>query len=171
MPPIELVTTDPSVDEALGQDPEYRDAMSQGDWPRLASAIQRVVGRTIPRNVSPVPRNDPWGGYFVVDVTTRELVGSCAFKSPPTADGGVEIAYFTYPPFEGRGYATQMARALVELAIQSHAVRTIVAHTLRENNASTRVLTKAGLTFVGEVIDPDDGPVWRWERAVSGTGA
>ena len=102
-----------------------------------------------------------------VDIATRELVGSCAFKSSPTPDGNVEIAYFTYPPFEGKGYATEMARALVALALKSGVVRTIVAHTLPETNASTRVLQKTGMTFVGEVIDPDDGRVWRWELAAS----
>lgn len=38
------------------------------------------------------------------------------------------------------------------------------AHTLPERNASTRVLEKCGFTLVGEVVDPDDGVVWRWER-------
>ena len=31
-------------------------------------------------------------------------------------------------------------------------------------NASTRVLTKCGFRHIGQVIDPEDGPVWRWER-------
>ena len=47
-------------------------------------------------------------GYFVVDEDTREVVGSCAFKGPPAADGIVEIAYFTYLGSR-RGYATAMA--------------------------------------------------------------
>jgi ribosomal-protein-alanine N-acetyltransferase len=38
------------------------------------------------------------------------------------------------------------------------------AHTLPNPNASTRVLTKCGFHRVGEVIDPEDGLVWRWER-------
>jgi hypothetical protein len=25
------------------------------------------------------------------------------------------------------------------------------------------VLERVGMTFVGEVIDPDDGRVWRWQ--------
>src|SRR3712207_7520999 len=33
------------------------------------------------------------------------VVGSCAFKGPPTADGTVEIAYYTFGPYEGQGYA------------------------------------------------------------------
>ncbi len=39
-----------------------------------------------------------------------------------------------------------------------------LAHTCPEPNASTRVLTKCGFRRVGEVMDPDDGLVWRWEK-------
>jgi RimJ/RimL family protein N-acetyltransferase len=31
-------------------------------------------------------------------------------------------------------------------------------------NASARVLAKCGFRRVGEVIDPEDGLVWRWEK-------
>ena len=58
---------------------------------------------------------------------TGEVIGSCAFKAPPSEDGTVEIAYFTYPTFERRGYATAMARELIELASGSADVRRIVA--------------------------------------------
>ena len=67
------------------------------------------------------------------------------------------------PGFEGGGYATGMAGKLIELASSSPAVRRVVAHTLPETNASTRVLERVGMTFVGEVIDPEDGRVWRWQ--------
>ena len=43
-------------------------------------------------------------------------------------------------------------------------VRIVRAHTLTEANASTRVLTKCGFQRINEVIDPDDGLVWRWEK-------
>ncbi len=152
-----------AVEEAIGNDPEYKAAMSRGDWPRLASAMQRVLGERPSR----VPDSrDPWGGYFAVDEDTHEVVGSCAFKTPPTAEGSVEIAYFTYPQFEGRDTPREMARKLVELATQTGAVGSIIAHTLPETSASTRVLEKAGLALVGEVIDPEDGRVWRWYRRV-----
>jgi RimJ/RimL family protein N-acetyltransferase len=41
--------------------------------------------------------------------------------------------------------------------------RTIRAHTMPEQNASTRVLEKCGFRWLGEVVDPEDGAVWRWE--------
>ena len=86
------------------------------------------------------------------------MVGTCAYKGGPNADGSVEVAYHTFPPFEGRGYATGMATKLVALA----GLRRVLAHTLPERNASCRVLEKAGFVWAGEVIDPEDGLVWRW---------
>jgi RimJ/RimL family protein N-acetyltransferase len=111
------------------------------------------------------PRPDPWGAYLAIDPGTAEVVGTCAFKSAPHADGGVEIAYFTFPPFEGRGYATAMAGALASLAFTATEVRRVFAHTLPGESASTRVLEKNGLQFAGEVVDPEEGRVWLWERS------
>ena len=78
----------------------------------------------------------------------------------------VEIGYGIVPDFQGKGYATEAADALVNFALNSGLVRLARAHTLAQRNASTRVLAKCGFTFLGEFIDPEDGPVWRWEKAV-----
>ena len=80
----------------------------------------------------------------------------------PSFDGVVEIAYGVKPEHQGNGYATEAAAGLVKYAFAS-GVHTVRAHTLREPNASTRVLGKCGFQNVGEVVDPDDGLVWRWE--------
>lgn len=80
----------------------------------------------------------------------------------------VEIAYGIVPDFEGRGYATEAAALLVRFASENSEVRLIRAHTLPTKNASTRVLTKNGFKYIGEVVDPDDGLVWRWEREKEG---
>jgi RimJ/RimL family protein N-acetyltransferase len=109
-------------------------------------------------------QNPPWGGYLVVDDASGQLVGSCGFKGEPTDAGAIEIAYYTFPPFEGSGYATAMAAHLLALAESSPLVHRVIAHTLPEANASTRVLTKIGMRFAGEVWDPEDGRVWQWEH-------
>ncbi|HET8713679.1 MAG TPA: GNAT family N-acetyltransferase [Gemmatimonadales bacterium] len=108
---------------------------------------------------------DPWHhGFFLAERSRGEVIGTAGFKGPPDADGMVEIAYGVVPSVEGRGYATEAAGALVRFAAAEPRVRTIRAHTLPELNASTRVLRKCGFVHTGEVVDPDDGPVWRWER-------
>jgi ribosomal-protein-alanine N-acetyltransferase len=107
---------------------------------------------------------DPWTlGFAVVHRTDDIRIGSCGFKAPPTADGRVEIAYGIDADHQGKGYATEAAEALTAYAFRSGHVRVVMAHTLPEANASTRVLTKCGFRFVGEVTDPEDGLVWRWE--------
>jgi RimJ/RimL family protein N-acetyltransferase len=108
----------------------------------------------------------PWCGYLVVNDATRMFIGTCGFKGAPGADGTVEIAYFTFPENEHRGYATQMARALTDVARRSGGARRVIAHTLPEKNASTRVLEKIGMSLQGEVTDPEDGRVWRWELSL-----
>jgi ribosomal-protein-alanine N-acetyltransferase len=110
--------------------------------------------------------HDPWAHAFaIVDRGSGKSVGTCAFKGPPDSDGMVEIAYGVDPDQQGLGYATEAAEGLVAFAIGNDAVRLVRAHTLPSHGPSTRVLTKCGFTHVGEV-DPEDGPVWRWERTV-----
>jgi len=107
---------------------------------------------------------DPWThGFSVRDRISGIIMGSCGYKGPPDSDEVVEIAYGVNADCQGRGYATEAARALVEFAFGSGQVRLICAHTQPDNGASMRVLAKCGFERVGEVIDPEDGLVWRWE--------
>jgi ribosomal-protein-alanine N-acetyltransferase len=109
--------------------------------------------------------SDPWiHGFGVVSLDEGHAVGQCCFKGAPDAAGVVEISYAVEPVFQGRGFATEMAAALGKFAFEQSAVRTVRAHTLPERNASTRVLEKNHFAFVGEVIDPEDGRVFRWEK-------
>jgi RimJ/RimL family protein N-acetyltransferase len=108
------------------------------------------------------PRPDPWGSYLAVE--GPEIVGLCAFKAAPDAVGEVELAYMTFPAFECRGHATAMAAGLADIAFAA-GVRQVIAHTLPEENASNRALLRNGFRFAGEVEDPEDGPVWRWEKS------
>jgi len=113
------------------------------------------------------PGPDPWLlGFAVVHRDDDRVIGSAGFKGAPDGDGVVEIAYGIAPSYERRGYATEAAKALVAFALERVDVTTIRAHTKPENNSSGRVLAKCGFQHVGEVDDPEDGLVWRWERMV-----
>ena len=108
---------------------------------------------------------DPWiHGFSMVHANSGEIVGQAGFKGPPDEHGVVEIAYGVAPEHQGRGYATEAAAALASYALSHETVAIVRAHTLPQANASTRVLTKCGFQRIGEVLDPDDGLVWRWEK-------
>lgn len=106
---------------------------------------------------------DPWvHGFRLLHRSSGAVVGFCSFKGPPT-DGVVEIAYGIAPDEQGKGYATEAAQALTDFARTFEEVRIIRAHTLPDGVASQRVLVKCGYKHVGEVMDPEDGLVWRFE--------
>jgi GNAT superfamily N-acetyltransferase len=165
---IELLSLEREEWAALGRDPagfaETRrlDIGDQGDTLRqLGAGTAAFMART--------GAGSRWGSFLAVDVDRRTLVGTCAYKGPPDPDGAVEIAYFTFPACEGRGYATRMAALLTDRAALPPPAVTVRAHTLPERNASVRILEKLGFARLGQVIDPEDGPVWRWERAPGST--
>ncbi len=107
---------------------------------------------------------DPWSwGYGVIERSTGLVIGSAGFKGPPANDGSVEIGYGVVPARERQGFATEATAGLVEFAWSHPAVTTVRAHTLPDGGASMRVLAKCGFIRVGEVQDPHDGTVVRWE--------
>ena len=109
------------------------------------------------------PEDAEWWSWLPVLRETNELVGSCGFKGKPNADGEVEIGYEIAAAHRQKGLGTEAALALRDLAFRSAEVKKVIAHTLAEQNPSTRILAHCGMVKVADLIDPDEGPVWRWE--------
>ena len=132
------------------------DAMSPGDRAEVSPDwLARVRAAVEP---------SPWThGFAFVERTTGTAVGSGGYKGPPEPDGTVEIAYGVEAEHRGRGYAKEAVVALVEYAFHTGHARVVRAHTRPENSASARVIAACGFERLGEVLDPEDGLVWRWE--------
>lgn len=160
MRPIGLIHIDAELAAVLARDAAEFEARYRAKLGAAAELVPEVVRQSLAcfPDAGPV-----WGGFLAVDEESGELVGSCAFQGPPGADGSVEIAYFTFPHAERRGFGTAMAAKLVEIALASGAVSAVIAHTLPERSASTRILERLGMRLVGEAMDPEGGTVWRWE--------
>jgi RimJ/RimL family protein N-acetyltransferase len=80
------------------------------------------------------------------------------------ADTGLaaEIAWIVGSPWQGRGIATEAARALVAWLGQQ-SVRTVIAHIHPEHAASAAVAAAAGLVPTGELHDGEQ----RWRRMMT----
>lgn len=159
MPDVALIPIMPQLERRLAdiEPAEAHYDMRIGDIGPLAQEVVREVLRMAPVT------DARFGGYLAADEDTRQVVGTCRFKGEPGPEGVVEIAFFSFPPFEGQGYATAMIEALLAIATSVPTVRLVIAHTLPEQSASTRVLEKAGLRFARVVEDLEVGSVWRWE--------
>lgn len=104
-----------------------------------------------------------WYSHLIVDTAAARVVGLGGYTGPPQ-DGVVEIGYSVAPSARGRGHAGAAARAWIASA-RERGVRLIVAHTLAQESPSTAVLRGCGFVRTGEVVDPEEGPLWRWELA------
>jgi [ribosomal protein S5]-alanine N-acetyltransferase len=139
--------------------PIDRSGRPSGPCPQLNDLAKEVCAATLSL-YERVGFVSPWLGYL--GLSGERVVGVCGFAAPP-ASGEVEIAYFTFPEFEGHGIATSMARALLVLARAAEPGIIVTAQTRPERNASTRVLDKLGFTRRGTVPHPEEGQVWEWE--------
>jgi ribosomal-protein-alanine N-acetyltransferase len=117
----------------------------------LTAAFYKVVGFA-----------PPWIGY--ISMSDGQPVGGAAFKGAPCGNR-VEIAYYTLPELERRGFATATVKELVRVARTAQPGLVIAAQTLPAPNASNAILEKLGFSFEGSVVHPEDGEVWEWELA------
>ena len=94
-----------------------------------------------------------WGIWLILGSAERTLVGDIGFKGPPDVQQTVEIGYSVLPAFQGRGYASEAARAIMAWGFAQPGVRRIVANCRFDNAASIRVLEKAGMRRTGRDRD------------------
>lgn len=116
--------------------------------------------------ISADAEEETWWSYLPVYKKEKMLIGSCGYKGKPDKNGMIEIGYEVAEAYRGRGFATEMARALIAYGIKDERVKTIQAHTLAEENASGKVLKNCGMKWMEEIIDPEDGRIWRWEMKI-----
>lgn len=127
-------------------------------WTEFGSSPFEYALQKIKRN----PAEAVWWSWLPILVSENMLIGNCGYKGPPV-DGAVEIGYEVAEAYRDQGYATEIAKALIENALTYKNVDTIIAHTLSEENASVHVLRKCGFQYAGETEDPEDGAIWKWQ--------
>ena len=74
------------------------------------------------------------------------FVGCCGVETGEVA--GAEIGYWVGAPYRGRGYATEMTRALIRLAFANGCNRVTIGH-FADNPASARVIAACGFVPTG----------------------
>ena len=75
-------------------------------------------------------------------------------------DSEVELNYSVVADCWGQGYATEMARKILEVGFAHLDVGSIVAFTLATNKASQRVMQKVGMTFERNFINDNKKQVF-----------
>ena len=120
-----------------------------------AEAAAKLVGR-----MSEAFRTRGWGTLAVVPKDRSTCVGYCGVR-PLAQTTDVEIAFALDPSCWNLGYATEAARACIDVSFETLGLGSIVATVYPDNTASCRVLTKLGLVPCGRVFG-----IWPREYAL-----
>ncbi len=81
------------------------------------------------------------------DRHTGERIGTCSFI--PEEDASYDIAYCVHKNYWRQGYATEMARGMIEYA-KCQGASQVTVDVNRENVASNRIVQKLGFVMAGE---------------------
>jgi len=93
--------------------------------------------------------------YLVIETRKGEYVGGIGYTVSEKNPKGkrVEIGYFTYPEFWGRGYVTEALTELIRYAFYEDDVYRIDGTCIKDNIGSRRVMEKCGMLLEGDRRD------------------
>ena len=129
---------------ALDSDPDVMRYVGSPAGPRSADEIAKRLRLWIAEH------HDPLGFWVAESRLDGGFLGLCALIPMPTG-GDVELAYRLARSSWGQGFATEVARALVEYAFAVVGLPQVVAVTYPDNRASQRVLEKVGFGSRGSI--------------------
>ena len=149
-----FVPADAPAVQALAGEREVADATSNIPHPYPDGAAEAWIAS----------RGAAWAAgtdatYAVTAADGGTLLGAVGLALAP-ARAGAELGYWVARPAWGRGYATEAAAALCDLAFASLGVHRIEARHFTRNPASGRVLQKLGMRREGVLRDA----ARRWGR-------
>lgn len=105
-----------------------------------------------------------------------QMIGHAGYHGPPGVNStdnpeAVEFGYRIFPPYRGRGYATEAARMLMDLAEERAGIRQFVLSVGPRNEPSLAIVRKLGFVRTGERMDEEDGLELVFELKRDGDGA
>ena len=131
--------------------------------------LGKLIGCTIPTNWPPTnwephvfdfllaqfdqhPDQIGWCRYvaFPYPDGSRTLIGTVGAFTKAAAPNEAEFGYSVLPQFEGHGFASEAAKAIIEFLRSDERITSIIAHTFPSIVGSIRVMEKCGLAFDGE---------------------
>lgn len=95
--------------------------------------------------------------WTLIDKTTNEPVGHCGLlEKEVESKNEIEVIYVIDEPYWGKGFATEIAEALIQYAFNQKGLTRVIALIKPENKGSEKVALKCGMKLEKEVIRMED---------------
>lgn len=130
-------------------------------------ASRQTLTQVLARTVSGVT---PSGWFAVVHRADGTFVGDVVLQPAPWGPDDIEIGWHVAAAHQGRGYATEAARGLLEFA-RDIGVSQVGAVILPQNLPSQTVAVRLGMRNTGTVIEHGGLPHDRWHIDPTAPGA
>lgn len=138
----------------LDSDPEVMRYLTNGvpsskEW--VKGALERIISLTR-------AHGGQFGFWAAIEKESNAFMGWFHFrpgKNDPDNLKRIELGYRLRRVFWGKGYATEVSRALIAKGFDEFAVEEVFALTMKANLASQRVMKKSGLSFVREFFNDE----------------
>ncbi|HET9110347.1 MAG TPA: GNAT family N-acetyltransferase [Ktedonobacterales bacterium] len=100
--------------------------------------------------------------WVAIEPGSANVIGDIGFHGPVTGSPTVELGYLILPDYQGRGYATEAAEAMIAWAAERPGVDRVIVRIAHHNVRSLRVAAKLGMR---ETVSHE--PIYRrFERVV-----
>lgn len=101
-----------------------------------------------------------FGLWVIEERSTGDFVGDCGLTMQ-TVDGEqvLEVGYHVLPKHQGKGFATEAARACVAYGLDALGTGEVTAIIVPENTASRRVAEHLGMTVAKTTHNADGDPI------------
>jgi RimJ/RimL family protein N-acetyltransferase len=105
-----------------------------------------------------------FGRWAVINKTNNEFLGWCGLKYTQDLDV-YDIGFRFFKKEWNKGYATESAKACVELGFDKYKMIEIIGSAMKENISSIKVLEKIGLTYFKTFdFDGQEGLIYKVEN-------
>ncbi len=96
-----------------------------------------------------------YGLYTVLNKKSQTFLGLCGILQRDYLENA-DIGYALLPNMEGKGYATEAAKAILEYAETKLNIKTFCAITTTDNIKSVILLKKLGFNFDKKILPPNE---------------
>jgi RimJ/RimL family protein N-acetyltransferase len=98
-------------------------------------------------------REGDWLTVAAVERASGVTVGDVSLRWVSERDGTAEIGFIFDPRHQGKGFATEAARALVDWVFGSAGLHRVIGRAEARNTASARVLEKLGMRLEAHFVE------------------
>lgn len=112
--------------------------------PEIWSSDPKEIERRIKNDINHFIEKG-YGAFLVFEIESNEFIGRAGFGDIQNDE--IEVGYVVLDKYRGKGYATEMLKALLSWAKAHIKKNRILSITAVDHSASEKVMQKAGMVF------------------------